>query len=189
MGNSDLTPPTTIPKISDRQSGNSDRRAMARESAGAAATTAASEASQWRRLYMRRRRALASVDTTTRRRTWYREACLGAGERGTVPVWIGVPRPGRRRCAQCAAEHTRKRRAGACRGRVLFGVSAGRAISRPRRSVQALVGSAMRCAVSRAKSAAARARQYDTDRQRVQRRLLRRATCPNMHGKDRSSPA
>ena len=68
--------------------------------------TTAAQKRERRRLYMRRRRALG-LDTATRRT---RDRARVAERVNAGLCRCGrVPRPGRRRCAQCAAEHTRKR--------------------------------------------------------------------------------
>ena len=68
--------------------------------------TTAEQKRERRRLYMRRRRALG-LDTATRRT---RDRARVAERVNAGLCRCGrVPRPGRRRCAQCAAEHTRKR--------------------------------------------------------------------------------
>ena len=138
--------------------------------------TTAEQKRERRRLYMRRRRALG-LDTATRR----------ARDRARVAERVNaglcrcgrVPRPGRRRCAQCAAEHTRKReraRAGGLCVRCRRGPPlADRAVCERCRDRY----EARRLSL---KIGRARARQYDTDRQRVQRRL-EAGQCPRCTAK------
>ena len=70
--------------------------------------TTAEQKRERRRLYMRRRRALGLGTPLATRRTRDRARVAERVNAGLCRCGR-VPRPGRRRCAQCAAEHTRKR--------------------------------------------------------------------------------
>ena len=138
--------------------------------------TTAEQKRERRRLYMRRRRALG-LDTATRRT---RDRARVAERVNAGLCRCGrVPRPGRRRCAQCAAEHTRKReraRAGGLCVRCLRGPPLGdRAVCKRCRDRYETRRLSL-------KIGRARARQYDTDRQRVQRRL-EAGQCPKCTAK------
>ena len=138
--------------------------------------TTAEQKRERRRLYMRRRRALG-LDTATRRT---RDRARVAERVNAGLCRCGrVPRPGRRRCAQCAAEHTRRReraRAGGLCVRCLRGPPLGdRAVCKRCRDRYEMRRISL-------KIGRKRARQYDTDRQRVQRRL-EAGQCPKCTAK------